>query len=53
VSKFGAVHPGNPARGLPARRSGSDLVYYNSVGLGVQDAAAALAIVAAARDRDA
>jgi ornithine cyclodeaminase len=33
----------------PARQSESDLVYYNSVGLGVQDAAAALAIVAAAR----
>ena len=32
-----------------ARQSDSDLVYYNSVGLGVQDAAAALAIVAAAR----
>jgi ornithine cyclodeaminase len=32
-----------------ARQSGADLVYYNSVGLGVQDAAAALAIVAAAR----
>jgi ornithine cyclodeaminase len=33
-----------------ARRADSDLVYYNSVGLGVQDAAAALAIVTAARD---
>jgi ornithine cyclodeaminase len=31
-----------------ARRSGTGLVYYNSVGLGVQDAAAALAIVTAA-----
>ncbi len=31
-----------------ARRSDSALVYYNSVGLGVQDAAAALAIVSAA-----
>jgi ornithine cyclodeaminase len=29
-----------------ARQSESDLVYYNSVGLGVQDAAAALAVVA-------
>lgn len=35
-----------------ARQSDSDLVYYNSVGLGVQDAAAALAIVAAARTAD-
>jgi len=32
-----------------ARQSDSDVVYYNSVGLGVQDAAAALAIVDAAR----
>lgn len=34
-----------------ARQADSDLVYYNSVGLGVQDAAAALAIVAAAQAR--
>jgi ornithine cyclodeaminase len=36
----------------PARQSESDLLYYNSVGLGVQDAAAAVAIVAAARAED-
>jgi len=53
-----AADPGLPGRliplgevvaGLrPARQSGQDLVYYNSVGIGVQDTAAALAIVAAA-----
>jgi ornithine cyclodeaminase len=32
----------------PGRRSPADVIYYNSVGLGIQDAAAALAIVAAA-----
>jgi ornithine cyclodeaminase len=31
-----------------ARQADTDLIYYNSVGLGVQDAAAALAIVSAA-----
>jgi ornithine cyclodeaminase/alanine dehydrogenase-like protein (mu-crystallin family) len=35
-----------------ARRSESDVIYYNSVGLGIQDAAAALAIVDAARITD-
>ena len=33
----------------PARRKPSDIVYYNSVGIGVQDAAAALVVVDAAR----
>jgi ornithine cyclodeaminase/alanine dehydrogenase-like protein (mu-crystallin family) len=32
-----------------ARRKPSDIVYYNSVGIGVQDAAAAIVVVAAAR----
>jgi ornithine cyclodeaminase/alanine dehydrogenase-like protein (mu-crystallin family) len=40
---------GNVVAGLRvARQADPDLVYYNSVGLGVQDAAAALAIVSAA-----
>ncbi|MFD5628314.1 hypothetical protein [Streptomyces sp. NPDC127072] len=30
-----------------------DIVFYNSVGLGIQDAAAAWAVIAAARARDA
>lgn len=34
-----------------ARRADTDIVYYNSVGLGFQDAAAAWAIIAAARDQ--
>lgn len=33
----------------PGRRDDSGIVYYNSVGIGVQDAAAALTIVDAAR----
>jgi ornithine cyclodeaminase/alanine dehydrogenase-like protein (mu-crystallin family) len=41
---LGAVITGQ----VPGRRSDSDVIYYNSVGLGVQDAAAALAIVSAA-----
>lgn len=41
---LGAVVTGQ----VPGRRSDSGVVYYNSVGLGVQDAAAALAIVSAA-----
>ncbi|MGH3392530.1 MAG: ornithine cyclodeaminase family protein [Actinomadura sp.] len=36
----------------PGRRDDSDIVYVNSVGIGVQDAAAALAIVRAARTGD-
>jgi ornithine cyclodeaminase len=34
---------------IPGRCSDSDVIYYNSVGLGVQDAAAALAIVEVAK----
>ena len=41
---LGAVVTGQ----VPGRRSNSDVIYYNSVGLGAQDAAAALAIVSAA-----
>jgi ornithine cyclodeaminase/alanine dehydrogenase-like protein (mu-crystallin family) len=37
------------ARVKPGRTSASEIVYYNSVGIGVQDAAAAEAIVEAAR----
>jgi ornithine cyclodeaminase len=37
---------------VPGRRPDSGVVYYNSVGLGVQDAAAALAIVSAAGGTD-
>jgi ornithine cyclodeaminase/alanine dehydrogenase-like protein (mu-crystallin family) len=41
---LGAVVTGQ----MPGRRSDSDVIYYNSVGLGVQDTAAALAIVSGA-----
>jgi ornithine cyclodeaminase len=41
---LGAVLTGQ----APGRRADTDVIYYNSVGLGVQDAAAALAIVDAA-----
>jgi ornithine cyclodeaminase/alanine dehydrogenase-like protein (mu-crystallin family) len=36
---------------VPARRHDSDVVFYNSVGLGVQDSAAAAAVVTAAREQ--
>ncbi|GAA2311957.1 hypothetical protein GCM10010402_84770 [Actinomadura luteofluorescens] len=47
----GRVRPLGPVvAGLAAgRRSGADIVFYNSVGLGVQDAAAASVIVDRAR----
>ena len=35
-----------------ARTGPGDIVYYNSVGLGVQDAAAAWAVIRAAREAD-
>ncbi|MDQ7908498.1 ornithine cyclodeaminase family protein [Phytohabitans sp. ZYX-F-186] len=41
ILELGAV----VAHGTPARAAGGDIVFYNSVGLGVQDAAAALAIL--------
>ncbi|BCB92090.1 ornithine cyclodeaminase family protein [Phytohabitans suffuscus] len=44
ILELGAV----VAHGAPARTTGGDIVFYNSVGIGVQDAAAALAIL----DRD-
>ncbi|MBV1938695.1 ornithine cyclodeaminase family protein [Streptomyces sp. BV286] len=44
---LGAVLTGRRA----ARTSARDIVYYNSVGLGVQDAAAAWAVIDAARER--
>ncbi|MGW3976369.1 ornithine cyclodeaminase family protein [Streptomyces mirabilis] len=37
----------------PARTHPDDIVFYNSVGLGIQDAAAAWAVIAAARAREA
>ena len=45
LTSLGAVLTGRS----PGRARASDIVFYNSVGLGVQDAAAATAVVAAAR----
>jgi ornithine cyclodeaminase/alanine dehydrogenase-like protein (mu-crystallin family) len=50
IGREGLVSLGEVVAGLkPGRTSSSDIVYYNSVGIGVQDAAAAAALVEAAR----
>jgi ornithine cyclodeaminase len=50
VAREALVPLGEVVAGLkPGRTSPSDIVYYNSVGIGVQDAAAAAALVDAAR----
>ena len=50
LAKDQLISLGEVVAGLKrARRKPSDIVYYNSVGIGVQDAAAAVVVVDAAR----
>lgn len=50
LARDALVSLGEVVAGLvPGRTNSSEIVYYNSVGIGVQDAAAAAAVVAAAR----
>jgi ornithine cyclodeaminase len=50
IARDGLVSLGEVIAGLkPGRTSPSEIVYYNSVGIGVQDAAAAAALIEAAR----
>jgi ornithine cyclodeaminase len=50
IARDGLVSLGEVVAGLkPGRTSASEIVYYNSVGIGVQDASAAAAVVEAAR----
>jgi ornithine cyclodeaminase/alanine dehydrogenase-like protein (mu-crystallin family) len=50
IASDGLVSLGEVVAGLkPGRTSSSEIVYYNSVGIGVQDAAAAAVVVEAAR----
>ncbi len=52
IARSDLVGLGEVVAGRTAGRSGpDDLVFYNSVGIGVQDAAAAWAVVAAAREQ--